>query len=134
MAEDQTGVGERSGAEEGVGSAGKPGGVLWTEQYAFTSPGQNAGRLVHADDFSDKADVWRFTGEGEAFFERPAPTDVNDIVNLIDRVFAGERGKGLPVVAYEILTVNEQPLFGEDLDGPSKPTHDTESHNVPAYG
>lgn len=102
------------GQRDGTDDAEQMGRVARTDPYSLASrvPRDNA-RFVHESDFADRANVWRFVITGEAFTTETLNED--QIVEYIDRVFAGEQNPTLPVVTYEVTEVNGE-AYGDVVE------------------
>lgn len=69
-------------------------------------------RFVHPDGFPENANVWRFVIAGEAFLTEE--TTPESFMIQVDRVFSGEHNPALPVVTYDWLEVNGEPVVDPD--------------------
>jgi hypothetical protein len=66
---------------------------------------RDSARFVHPEDYADRANVWGFVIVGEAFTTEEG-IGIDQVVDEIDRVFAGEQNPSLPIITYEITEVN----------------------------
>lgn len=69
---------------------------------------RNEPRYVHPEQFEENANVWGFVIHGQAFTTEDLTME--QVVEYIDRVFTGEQNPTLPVVSYDIVSVNGEAI------------------------